>query len=168
MKRDFTIIKGEHGDAAGDETAASKATALAQILDGPTIEKIVQSFAMFDLIGGQLYIGALREKYDAEGRRIKVEDAAQVNGSWETVGYLFRFETRDMRVSLIDPAELVAEEAKPGEPGPTTPDQPQPEEAPVPLPKPEPETEGYPEGPTPTEPGDGDGGAPEKEAAFVG
>jgi hypothetical protein len=163
VKRDFTIIKGEHGDAEGDEVAASKAVALAQICDGPTIEKIVQSFAMFDLIGGQLYIGALREKYDAEGKRIAAEHAAQTDGSWETVGYLFRFETRDMRVSLIEPSDLFAEEAKPGEPGPTTPDQPQPEEPVVPLPKPEPETEGYPEGPAPTEPE-----APDKEAAFVG
>lgn len=95
MRRDFYVLKGDGGFAPGDEYAHSKATALAQIGDAPTIEKIVQAFAMLDLLGGQFYVQAVRAKFDADGNRIPDEQAKDTHGSWQTVGFAFRFETAD-------------------------------------------------------------------------
>ena len=98
MRRDFNVLKGESGGGPGDEEAASKATALAQLADGPTIEKIVQALSMLDLFGGQIYMQAVRAKFDAEGGVIPDAEAKDRPGRWETVGYVFRFETVDPSV----------------------------------------------------------------------
>lgn len=109
MIRDFAVLKGELGNVPGDEEAASRATALANIADAPTIEKLVQAFAMFDLVGGQLYVQARRFKYrkvavdDPESplhgevieERIPDEEVRETPGEWRTVGFVFRFETAD-------------------------------------------------------------------------
>jgi hypothetical protein len=96
MKRDFNVVKGEQGYQAGDEHAVSQATAIAQLADAPTIEKLIQALAMLDLFGGQLYVQAIRAKFDQDGMVIPDAEAREQTGRWETVGYAFRFDTVDI------------------------------------------------------------------------
>jgi len=98
MRRDFNVLKDEGGFEAGDEYAASKATALAQLADAPTIEKFVQAIAMMEMVGGQFYCQAVRAKFDADNQLIPDERAKDTPGRWQTVGYVFRFETFDAGV----------------------------------------------------------------------
>jgi hypothetical protein len=51
MRRDFSVLKGENGLEPGDDYAASKATALAQLADAGVIEKLTQAVSMLDLFG---------------------------------------------------------------------------------------------------------------------
>jgi hypothetical protein len=95
MRRDFGLLKNEGGFEPGDEYAMSKATALAQLVDAPTIERLVQIVSMLDLFGGQCYVQALRRKVSAEGELIPEDQAKETPGQWQTVGYVFRFETVD-------------------------------------------------------------------------
>lgn len=98
MKRDFNVPKGEHGLEPGDEIALQKATALAQLADAPTIEKLLEAVTMLDLFGGQIYIQAVRAKFTAAGEVIPDSEARETPGRWETIGYVFRFDTVDAAV----------------------------------------------------------------------
>lgn len=98
MRRDFNVLKDEGGFEAGDDYALSKATALAQLADAPTIEKFVQAIAMMEMVGGQFYCQAVRAKFDSDDNLIPDERAKDTPGRWQTVGYVFRFETFDAGV----------------------------------------------------------------------
>jgi hypothetical protein len=99
VKRDVTIFKGEQGGVPGDPEAISRATALGNLLDDATLERLAQMFMTFDLIGGQAYIQARREKFDPAGNRIPADEVDDVVGEWQTVGYVIRYDSRDPRVN---------------------------------------------------------------------
>jgi hypothetical protein len=144
MRRDFSVLKGENGLEPGDDYAASKATALAQLADAGVIEKLTQAVSMLDLFGGQVYVQAVRRKFDANGDLIPVENAKDTPGRWETVGFAFRFDTADPLIlqhrgqafvvpgpieeSSADDAELAHIAATEGPPQPEANGQPAPEE----------------------------------------
>lgn len=108
MKRDWNVVKGQYDLQPGDEVAVSRATALANLADAPTIESLIEALAMLDRIGGQLYVQARREKYDAAGQRIPEEFRKDTPGQYETVGYVFRYETRDAELEVAQPPDEVA------------------------------------------------------------
>jgi hypothetical protein len=85
-------------DADGSDRSVQLAHALAQVLDPPTLEALLQSFTLLDRIGGQVYIASVRTKYktvvDADAQtveRVPVEDVREP-GSYETDGFVFHYE----------------------------------------------------------------------------
>lgn len=102
MKRDVLIIKGEFDptseDVPGDEDAMSRATALGNLVDHKVTERLLQLLLTFELVGGQAYIQARREKYAPNGTRIPADQVDDVDGEWRTTGYVIRYDSRDQRM----------------------------------------------------------------------
>ena len=88
------------------------------------LEKILWAVNLLDSVGGQVYIGAFRNKYDETGNRIPKADLSATPGEYETDGYVVNWNShaevirdaiREPNVKL--PAEAPAELAAPGEEG---------------------------------------------------
>ena len=83
MRRNWQCLRGQ----GGSDDAHRLASALAEIADAEFIERVLQGKAALDAFGGELRIGAYREKLDAEGARVGKDDT----GTYETLGYLFDY-----------------------------------------------------------------------------
>lgn len=97
MKRDFDTLYARNeqsGFQVGDDAAHRAAAALADKADAPTIQALTYLLDMAELIGGQFHVTAVREKFDRHGNRIA--DAG--DGKFETIGLVFNYETRDLRI----------------------------------------------------------------------
>lgn len=88
MVRQFHTVRVREFE--GSERSLQLATALAQVCDPDTLEKLLQIKTSLDTIGGQVYIAAYRTKYDAATG----EPLGDVKnpGVYETDGYLFQYE----------------------------------------------------------------------------
>lgn len=87
MRRDFHTVR--RADLEGHQRSMELAQALAMTTDPETLEKLIQIKSLLDSVGGQVYIAAYRTKYGPDGK--PVEDVREP-GSYETDGYLFRYE----------------------------------------------------------------------------
>lgn len=105
MERNFDTlyIRNERaGYQVGDDAAHRAAAALADRADAPTIIALTDLLTMNELIGGQFYVTAVRDKVDRYGNRVPDGD-----GNFETIGLVFNFETRDVRVEPAQAPETV-------------------------------------------------------------
>jgi len=113
VERDF---EGE-----GSDRAQALGLALGQVCDARFLEAILHHKAAIDEFGGQLYIAAAREKFDAEGNR------TDGPGAYETFGYVFLYgskaklagrlaETADAEAAAAPPEVPEAVEPEPEEP----------------------------------------------------
>ena len=109
MRRDWAVIPGETGGEPGDQEAGSRAMALANRFDGPTIEKIHDALTALDFVGGQLYIQAYRTKWDADGNQIPEDEQNSTPGQWHTEAFVFSYETRPAHVKQLEPTEAPLE-----------------------------------------------------------
>lgn len=83
MNRNWQCLRGP----AGGEDAHRLAAALAEIADAEFIERVLQGKAALDAFGGELRIGAYREKLDDRGNRA----GGDTPGTYETLAYLFAY-----------------------------------------------------------------------------
>lgn len=97
MKRDFAVVYPENfvNDLVpGDEAAHRAARALADRADAPTIIALSDVLALLERVGGQFHVVALREEGSGDG-------------TWNTVGLAFRFDTRDAHLTVAKAPEQV-------------------------------------------------------------
>lgn len=110
-------------DGEGSERSQALALALAQTCDARFLEAILHHKAALDEFGGQLYIAAAREKFDADGNR------TETVGAYETFAYIFLFSEKvKIAGRLAETAEAEAAEAPTEAPEP---EPEQPEESPA-------------------------------------
>jgi hypothetical protein len=83
IERDFA--------AEGSERSQQLALALAQIADPELLEALVHSVGALHEFGGEVYIGAARNRFQADGERlVRVEQG----GSFLTYGHVIAYNTR--------------------------------------------------------------------------
>jgi hypothetical protein len=96
MKREFSTLYLENqrdGYQPGDEAAHRAAAALADRADAPTVAALTDALALLERVGGQVHVTALRIEPD--------------DGSWQTAGLGFSYETKDAHLKVAAAPEEV-------------------------------------------------------------
>ena len=107
MNRQRAVIRTEE---EGSQRAQQLGLALAALCDEEFLEALIHHKSALDDFGGDLYIGANRVKYDAEGRRMEKGDTGP--GTFVTTGYIFHYGSKS-RVKQLATEEEVAEVPEP-------------------------------------------------------
>jgi hypothetical protein len=95
--------------AHGDEDAVRLGHALAQISDADFIQSVIDAKTLLDRVGGQVFIGAPRQKFDRDGNAI-----SEGAGEYVTVAYFFNYSSRlDPAIDRHSRGEFVDEAAEP-------------------------------------------------------
>lgn len=96
-------LNEEMGFRVGDEAAHRAAAALADRLDAPTIVMLVDALAFLSRVGGQLYVGTVRQKINAQGQPAAKDEP----GEYQTFGMALVYESRDASFYMAKPPEQV-------------------------------------------------------------
>lgn len=111
MERGWNVIRDREGE--GSPRSAELATALAQVADPELLERLLWAVTLLDSVGGELYIGAFRNKYDEQGNRIPKANLRETPGEYETDGYVLRW---DSMAEMIRDAQREPNVKGPAEP----------------------------------------------------
>ena len=96
MKRSWSTVR-----SGPDEASQEVALAIAQIADSETLRSFLDTLTALDRFGGELYIGAYRKKFDAQGNIVEPDEV----GEYETVGYAWHYEHVAKRTAQMTGAE---------------------------------------------------------------
>lgn len=87
MNRSWATVRDRYSEELGEgsQRAHQLAQLLAEVADAEFIQSIINAKTAADQFGGQMFVAAKREKFDAEGH------PTTSVGTFETVGYVFHF-----------------------------------------------------------------------------
>jgi hypothetical protein len=93
MRRQITLARDP--DFEGTQESQNEGAALAVIAQPDYIRAMLTVKAFLDEFGGEAYVAAYREKFDAEGNKIPAElhSDKSVPGNYETLGYVVHIES---------------------------------------------------------------------------
>lgn len=96
----------------GSEEAHRLAQTLAGVCDSATMRSFIDAKTAMDRFGGNFFVTAYREKFDAYGNRIPAADT-ETPGTMQTVGFLCHYEHLNNDVSFqggLPPLEFADDE----------------------------------------------------------
>lgn len=104
MKRQFSVINPTvvaTGSYPGDEDAVRAANRLAHTADAEFIDAICDLHSFLTRIGGQAYIVADRQKFNAQGQRVDPKET----GNYSTLGFVIHYEHIARAAGIEGPRE---------------------------------------------------------------
>jgi hypothetical protein len=119
MRRQITLARDPEFE--GTQEAQNEGAALAVIAQPDYIRAMLTVKAFLDEFGGEAYVAAYREKFDADGNKVKPDEV----GDWETLGYMIHVESvakntakvtgaqKETDARLTTPRPLEAEQVEP-------------------------------------------------------
>lgn len=87
MRRQITLARDPEFE--GSQESQNEGMALSVVAQPDYIRAMLTVKTFLDEFGGEAYVAAYREKFDADGNKVKADEV----GDWETLGYMIHVES---------------------------------------------------------------------------